>query len=192
MQFSIRAVLALTLVTGGLCGLMFGVPEDYLQYAFMVPWAILPGVLISTLVYGRGYVRAFAIGSLPIAIPSAIWALASTFEAEDASTMRIIFVSGLAIIFLSGASSAAIRWVFLPQRATHARKAREIAAGGETAGDTILTGRISVASETREPAGRRPASAVEQALFAVEPELAAQPLRRESIVRASGFPEGPS
>lgn len=78
MQFSIRAVLALTLLASGICGLMFGVPDEYLMYALSAPWCVLPGALISALVYGRGYVRAFAIGAMPVAFPALFWALVAS------------------------------------------------------------------------------------------------------------------
>ncbi len=154
MQFSIRAILALTLVAGGICGLLFGVPDEYLPYALLAPWCVLPGALVSALVYGRGYVRAFAIGGLPIAVPAAVWALAVTasagdVDADNAKTLRILFVSGAAIILLAGATSAAIRWVLMPQRA-----ARTLLPSGDPPIGSILTGRIAAHRDGAAPLER--------------------------------------
>ena len=111
MQFSIRAVLALTLLASGICGLMFGVPDEYLMYALSAPWCVLPGALISALVYGRGYVRAFAIGAMPVAFPALFWALvasasAGAVDVDDASTMRYVFAGGVAAVVLAGGTGA--------------------------------------------------------------------------------------
>jgi hypothetical protein len=171
MQFSIRAILALTLVCGGICGLMFGVPDEYVAYGLLAPWAVLPGALIALLVYGRGYVRAFAIGAMPIAIPSSMCALfvcleAGSMSAESAQTMRIIFVVGAAIVFLAGTTSAAIRWVLLPRATVRPAKAQaeaptgaispeqsELAPPVEHAIGPIFAGRFRAPSEMAEPRG---------------------------------------
>jgi hypothetical protein len=195
MQFSIRAVLAITLLTGGICGLMFGVPDDYLAYALLAPWAVLPGALISALVYGRGYVRAFAIGGLPIAIPAALWALAASIEAgtDAANGLRIVFVCGAAIIFFAGATSVAIRWVLMPVR-TVGRAAppeqspsREFSSR-ETAIGPIYGGRITAQGEGAEPSenGRRISVAAGQ------PELGRQTLQREPARGSSESPGEPA
>jgi hypothetical protein len=192
MQFSIRAVLAITLLTGGICGLMFGVPDEYLAYALLAPWAVLPGALISALVYGRGYVRAFAIGGLPIAIPAALWALANSFDAgaEAANALRIVFACGAAIIFFAGATSVAIRWVLMPVRTTrratppqqppsHENDSREYSSR-ENAIGPIYSGRIAAQGEGAEPGaiGQRISIAAGQSFAAGQADLGRQTLQR--------------
>ncbi len=158
MQFSIRAVLALTLMAGGICGLMFGVPDEYLMFALSAPWCVLPGALISALVYGRGYVRAFAIGAMPVAFPALFWALvasasAAAVDVDDASTMRFVFAGGVAAVVLAGGTSALVRWVLMPRRSVRAQNA-----GGEIASATILAGRFATTGPDQplEQAGTSP------------------------------------
>ena len=205
MQFSIRAILALTLVCGGICGLMFGIPDQFVAYGLLAPWAVLPGALIALLVYGRGYVRAFAIGAMPIAIPASMCALFALFleigslDADSANTLRIIFVIGAAIVFLAGSTSVAIRWVLLPRTTVRLAKVQaaeptgtilpspdstatrqpEFAQPVEHAIGPIFAGRFVAPSEMAEPCGP-----FEQRSGAVEPLLASgqPPLRPQTAL----------
>ena len=101
----------------------------------------MPGALVAALVYGRGYVRAFAIGALPLAVPGAFFGLVAvemvgSLDADDANTYRIMFGGGLLILLASGLASVAVRWVLLPRPAARPKVAAEIPSG------TVLGGRF--------------------------------------------------
>ncbi|MCE5268670.1 MAG: hypothetical protein LLG00_12370 [Planctomycetaceae bacterium] len=121
-QFTLRTMFIVTTVVaiamGGLCTPIAGVQALALLYLSL----LVPALLTITLIYGRGYVRTFAIAALFPAgfalLCTMIYGLEDVFEADRflaerqaAPAMVLVVASAMALIVLAGVTGMGMRWM---------------------------------------------------------------------------------
>jgi len=128
MKFSLRSLLALTGIVAVLCCLFFVMPAPAVVIVIGVSVLSLPVILVAAIVYGRGYVRAFAIGSISwwgclsfglMYLPMMVLggANSDTFESaiEAVVEIKTAFAILLGIMLWAGSLAVIVRWVCLKQ-----------------------------------------------------------------------------
>lgn len=128
-QFGLRTLLGL-FVVAAMLGSIFTMPEWLGGMVAFFLMLALPVTLVTLLVYGRGYLRAFCIGALvpsgaqviAVAIvfmllmfdrPSRLRGLSALFEIFDeiGGNIRVAFVTLALLSLATGALAVGVRWL---------------------------------------------------------------------------------
>ncbi len=118
LQFSLRTHVLVMTVTALFCGLFFAAPVAVASVLLYFHYTALPVVVTVMLIYGRGYLRTFAIGA---AFPGLPLPLYTYFLLESVSVGHAIFESRLVLALcfcvplvmlgLYGTIALAVRWL---------------------------------------------------------------------------------
>ena len=152
MQFTLKTLMAAVLVTALLCGVFFALPGWLSVLVLLFFWAMAPPALITGIVYGRGYGRAFSIGCVSTGgcVPL-IWIYGSMIavsllgegsidlDDETTATAKIAFGVLFVLVGLSGLIGMAVRWLSLRM----APQEQSVA----TAPYSVLQSRVTVVDE---------------------------------------------
>jgi hypothetical protein len=157
MRFSLRSLLVVTAAIAVYCAVFFALPAGLSVITLWVATGfVMPTGLISGIVYGKGYLRAFCIGG----IGSSLWiALALYFfnvlideeivdftmalDDEDAQKLQLVFVIVQIVTLLCGLTAAAGRWLCLSRAARLAAPTIAIEPQDMAGLYTILQGRMA-------------------------------------------------
>ncbi len=119
-QFSLRSFLLVMTVVAIGCGLLFGAPIAFGLFLLLFVFTATPLVLTIAIVYGRGYLRTFAIGAMfPgfLALLFSYVMLANGFDGLDDDDLESrIYLSaylvGLCVVLaLYGGTAILVRWI---------------------------------------------------------------------------------
>ena len=121
MRFSLTTLLLATGAIAVVCGIFFALPGVIAVWVLMAfSGATLPALLVSGVVFGAGYTRAFFIGclasigwtipflpfSMMVGGPFALGAV----DGEGAAAVKIMFATLYATVLLGGAAAMFVRW----------------------------------------------------------------------------------
>jgi hypothetical protein len=125
MRFTLKTLMAATLVAAILCCIFFTLPGWLAIVVLGFFWMLAPPALIAGIVYGRGYGRAFSIGCVSaggcmpvlwlysLAIVADGSGLSLSMDDESAAGMKIAFGLLFMLAGLSGLTSMIVRWASL-------------------------------------------------------------------------------
>ena len=118
-QFSLRSFLLVMTVAAVGCGLLFGAPITFAFFLVFFVFTAAPLALTIGIVYGKGYLRTFAIGAMfpgGLALLYSYVLLASGFDSldEDLETRIYLaaYLGGLFVLLaLYGGVAMLVRWL---------------------------------------------------------------------------------
>ena len=133
MQFSLKTLFWFVSFSSVVCAVFLALPSWLGVLVLLFSLVILPTLVVSGIVYGRNYFRAFAIGVAPTLLP--VVGLLMLFPlyggllvdgyGEDDSyvTIKIFFAVYFIAVFISGLTGMWVRWLAL--RLATSRKQEE-------------------------------------------------------------------
>jgi hypothetical protein len=118
LQFSLRSSLAMMTAAAIGCGLLFGGPIVLGFLLLLFFFTVIPLALTITIVYGRGYLRTFAIGAmfpggLALLYSYVVLASGDGLDDDDLETRMMLaaFLVGLCMVLaLYGGTAMLVRW----------------------------------------------------------------------------------
>lgn len=144
-QFSLRSFLVVMTVAAIGCGLLFGAPIAFGFFLLFFVFTAVPLALTIAIVYGRGYLRTFAIGAMfpgGLALLYSYVLLAGGFGGWDDDLETRIYLSaylvGLFVLLaLYGGIAMLVRWI-LERRQTNQVEPEPVAPDPESPFDADM------------------------------------------------------
>ncbi len=128
MRFGLKLIFVVTFVVALSCGAMFSFPPHFGLLTLMAITAAMHAGCLACIVYGRGYLRAFAIG-VSVSLVAAIilevysaylicerWESLLLFDDSTNAELRIYYAEEWGISLVAGVAAMVGRWVALSNR----------------------------------------------------------------------------
>ena len=112
MQFSLKTIIVAVFLVAAICGLFFAIPIVYVPLSIVGTVVVLATLLISIMVFDKGYGRAFAVGGFASLILAYLTTshLGFNLSIYDGHTLRETFAYLLVLVALSGCMSMFVFW----------------------------------------------------------------------------------
>ena len=145
MQFSLRALLSFVTLLAVYLAVVFAIPSGVGYVCLMLATVALLPVIVTGVVYDRGFWRTFwigcaAAGVLPLLIMFVFGSGVIYYDftsGEELRTHVYIIATGHGLVVLSGCAALATRILIDRKNRRHARRAKP-------APDSVLHGRVTV------------------------------------------------